>query len=334
MSFWNRMLALVLILVIALGAFAFYLKYQQDREMDLSWPAEEYLSGNSSLSEFRLMTAEPYSADLCVSPASLACEGITLQSGQERALLFDIYDQTPYFAQGIYDRIYPASLTKIMTALLVLEHGNMEDTVVMEDSDFQMEEDSQVSGLVTGDTLTVGKLLRVLLVYSGNDAALALARHIGGSTENFVAMMNEKASELGMTGTHFCNPHGLHEEEHYTTAYDVYLMLNAAITYSEFTDIIQMNYYQLEGTHADGSEFVLWLNSTDMYLTGDYAVPEGVSLIGGKTGTTDQAGSCLALYSQNKYGIPFISVVVNAATKPDLYTDMSALLQAENSNQS
>ena len=171
------------------------------------------------------------------------------------------------------------------------------------------------------------QLLHCLLVYSGNDAAAAIAEHVGGSTDGFVEMMNSYARELGCTGTHFTNPHGLQDENHYTTPYDIYLMLKEALNYPEFTQITQSGSYTVEYTHADGSSASTTLLATDHYLTGEATPPKNVTILGGKTGTTDNAGNCLALLSQNAYGKPYISIVMGASTKDELYEQMSTLLQ-------
>ena len=164
-------------------------------------------------------------------------------------------------------------------------------------------------------------------VYSANDAASAIAEHIGGSTDKFVEMMNSFAAELGCTGTHFTNPHGLQDENHYTTPYDIYLMLKEALNYPEFTDITQMASYTVSYKHSDGSDASATLPATDHYLTGEAATPKDVTILGGKTGTTDKAGNCLALLSQNAYGKPFISIVMGASSKDVLYQEMTSLLQ-------
>lgn len=172
------------------------------------------------------------------------------------------------------------------------------------------ESGSRVAGFQAGDQVTMDQLLHCLLVYSANDAASAIAEHIGGSTDKFVEMMNSFAAELGCTGTHFTNPHGLQDENHYTTPYDIYLMLKEALNYPEFTDITQMASYTVSYKHSDGSDASATLPATDHYLTGEAATPKDVTILGGKTGTTDKAGNCLALLSQNAYGKPFISIVM------------------------
>ena len=333
MRTFNRLLILVVIAVVALGAVFVRTYIKWDRALDLTEPyTVSSLSGReeNTATGSEAGLSPSLASDLVVSAGTKSCEGITLSSTAERGLLFNIERQEAVFAQGIYEQAYPASITKIMTAILALEYGNMDETVVMEDSDFSLEEGSQLSGLAVGDQVTMEQLLNVLLVYSANDAAMAIARQVAGSVGDFVHLMNDKASELGMTGTHFVNPSGLHNDNHYTTAYDVYLMLNYACSLDNFTAITQQYMYELNFTHADGSEGYLKLDSTDNYLTGTHEAPENVYLLGGKTGTTDEAGSCLALVAQNQYGVPYIAVILKAENHATLYADMDQLLKQMN----
>ena len=243
------------------------------------------------------------------------------------AVLIDNASGRILYAKNKDKKLIPASITKIMTAMLALKYGNMDDVVTITQENLNLEEGSQVCGFWAGDQVTLDQLLHCLLVYSGNDAAAAIAEHVGGSTEGFVEMMNSYARELGCTGTHFTNPHGLQDENHYTTPYDIYLMLKEALNYPEFTQITQSGSYTVEYTHADGSSASTTLLATDHYLTGEATPPKNVTILGGKTGTTDNAGNCLALLSQNAYGKPYISIVMGASTKDELYEQMSSLLQ-------
>ena len=144
-------------------------------------------------------------------------------------------------------------------------------------------------------------------------------------------MMNDYAAKLGCTGTHFSNPHGLQDENHYTTPYDIYLMLNEAFTYPEFTEITELPSYTVTYTGSDGTEKSTTLTATDHYLTGEATAPKDVTILGGKTGTTEVAGNCLAILTQNAYGKTFISIVMGADTKELLYQEMNSLLQNINS---
>lgn len=270
--------------------------------------------------------AEGFAQNLCVVTKDVPLDSVSLDDNQSGVLL-NLSDKKVLYAKGAYNKVYPASITKIMTAMLALKYGNMDDTVTISQENVTLESGSQVAGFMEGDQVTMEQLLHCLLVYSANDAASAIAEHVGGSTDKFVEMMNSFAAELGCTGTHFTNPHGLQDENHYTTPYDIYLMLKEALNYPEFTDITQMSSYTVTYKHSDGSDASTTLTATDHYLTGEATTPKDVTILGGKTGTTDKAGNCLALLSQNAYGKPFISIVMGASSKDVLYQEMTSLLQ-------
>ena len=188
--------------------------------------------------------------------------------------------------------------------------------------------DEQVCGLQAGDQLSLRDLLNGLLLYSGNDCAVAIAEHVSGSVEAFVDKMNEEARNLGATGTHFVNPHGLQNEDHYTTAYDLYLMFNACLQNPQFVEMISQTSYTANLTSASGVPYTMTWEPTNYYASGDAAAPEGVKVIGGKTGTTDEAGSCLVLYEQDQQGRPYISIVMGASQKSILYDNMTRLMSS------
>ena len=324
---WTKLLIIIIIIVAALMALLFLLMHQKRMQMDTSFSFGDYRSGTVMDTHSTTVNRAPaFADDLTVSNAAVVLDDLRLNATTEKALLFDLENRTPLFAQGIYDRAFPASLTKIMTAVIILEYGNPDEEVTMEAADFDLEEGAQLSGLREGDVLTLDQLYCGLLVYSGNDCAMAAARTVGGTVDRFVEMMNDKAKELGMTGTHFTYPHGLHDPDHYTTAYDVYIMLQYISQYPHFLDTAKKNVYTLNFRHADGTDGSLRLDSTDKYLTGEKDTPAGVHIIGGKTGTTDEAGACLALIAQNDFGVPYAAVVMNAFNSTALYADMSALL--------
>ena len=270
--------------------------------------------------------AEGFAQNLCVVTKDVPLDSVSLDDNQSGVLL-NLSDKKVLYAKGAYNKVYPASITKIMTAMLALKYVNMDDNVTISQENVTLESGSQVAGFMEGDQVTMDQLLHCLLVYSANDAASAIAEHVGGSTDKFVEMMNSFAAELGCTGTHFTNPHGLQDENHYTTPYDIYLMLKEALNYPEFTDITQMSSYTVTYKHSDGSDASTTLTATDHYLTGEATTPKDVTILGGKTGTTDKAGNCLALLSQNAYGKPFISIVMGASSKDVLYQEMTSLLQ-------
>ncbi|MDE7045465.1 MAG: D-alanyl-D-alanine carboxypeptidase, partial [Acetatifactor sp.] len=166
--------------------------------------------------------------------------------------------------------------------------------------------------------------------YSANDAAMLIAENIGGTVENFVEMMNREARRLGATNTHFANPHGLTEEEHYTTAYDLYLILNEAVKYETINEIIQMTSYQTTYLDKNGKEKTFDKTTTNLFLRGDYQPPANVNVIGGKTGTTKAAGHCLMLLSRDAGGAPYISVILGSDETETLYREMTDLLDEIN----
>lgn len=325
----RRIFATVILLGILLvgvisGLTAVYIIHKSD---DLPMPM---LYSNETMAyqtttEAALETDKAFTYSICTGKDDIGNENINLQEGESGAL-FDLEEREILFSRNMYDKIYPASITKIMTAILTLKYGDMDETVTINWRDLELETGSQVVGLKIGDKVTVRELLCGVLVHSGNDCAMALARHIGGTTEKFVKMMNDELQEIGATGTHFMNPTGLHNVEHYTTVYDIYLMLNEAVKYSDFKSIMQIPVYNMNYTDKDGNEKNVNFDATDQYLTGETKPPKNVVVLGGKTGTTDAAGHCLAIMSQNAFGQPYISIIVGARTTDDLYTDMNQLL--------
>ena len=156
----------------------------------------------------------------------------TISSGN--VLLAGMDTMEAVYGKNVFDRIYPASITKILTALLTLQHANFSDTVVFTEEMEVNEYGAKLCQFDVGDELTVEQLFKGLMVYSGNDAANALAVHIGGSIDGFSEMMNAEAKRLGCVDTHFVNPSGLHDNDHYTSAYDLYLIFNECLKYEEF----------------------------------------------------------------------------------------------------
>lgn len=325
-------------MIIVLAAVLIHLVFTKNTTLDTS---EAYnlsrQNGAEDLSSFTLQTTSNYTEaeGIVCSESEVGSGNLSLTENDEQALLFNLEDHTSLFAKGIYDKIYPASLTKIMTALVTFESGtDLTQQVTMTDADFQLGEDAQSSQLEVGDKVTLNDLLNLLLVYSANDAAMAIARTVGGSVDTFVQMMNTEAQKLGMTGTNFVNPSGLHDDNHYTTPYDIYLMLNRVYQdYPDFSKIASQSQYQTSVNGTEGESTFL-STTTDEYLDGTYSLPSNVQILASKTGTTDEAGSCLALVVQNGYGVPFIAIVTGADTKDTLYGDMSKLLSLTNSDAS
>lgn len=231
------------------------------------------------------------------------------------------------FSRNIYKKMYPASITKIITALVALKYANMEDRVTISHNAANITEyGATLCGFKEGDQIQMDQLLSALLVRSGNDAGIAVAEHIAGSVDAFADMMNREMQELGASGSHFTNPHGLHDKDHYTTAYDLYLVLHELLQYDTFWKMVQQPSVKIKYTDAQGNKKKLSFQSTNRYLIGTAAAPKGITVIGGKTGTTSAAGSCLILYTQDSSKNDYVSVVLHASDGNNLYVQMNQLL--------
>ena len=287
------------------------------------------------VSSFRIVTLEeergtavPFASDLCVVNSDITSSSVDMSKAQG-AGLFDINKHNTLYAKNVHERLYPASLTKMMTALVALKHSSGDMMLTASANVRILESGAQVSGIKEGDKMTLDQALHLLLLNSGNDAAVMVAEGVAGSVEAFVAMMNEEALALGATNTNFTNPHGLNDENHYTTVYDMYLIMNEAVNYSLFNEIISMDSYTTVYTDKNGASKEISVNNTNRYLQGE-AVPEGLTVLGGKTGTTSAAGHCLSLITKDSSGNLYISIVMKAESGDLLYSQMTDLLEEIN----
>lgn len=276
----------------------------------------------------QLYQGELFASNLCVASGEVSLDGFTPDSELHAAGLFDLNQEQVLCGYKIFDRLYPASTTKTMTAYIALKYGNLDDQITVSANATDFNWDESVCGLQTGDTLTLYDLLCGLMLQSGNDAGTAIAEYISGSEEAFAELMNEEAASLGATGTHYVNPHGLHDENHYTTAYDLYLIFNAALKNKKFLEIISLDSYSASITGADGTVRTQVWEPTNYYSAGLATPPDGVRVVGGKTGTTDEAGNCVVLYDLDSENQPYISVIMGAPDKDRLYIEMNEMYTA------
>ena len=174
--------------------------------------------------------------------------------------------------------------------------------------------------------MTLEQALHLLLIYSANDVAVLIADNIGGSVEEFVNLMNQEAVAIGATNTHFMNPNGLTADDHYTTAYDMYLMFNEAMKYDKFSEIIRMSNYTTQYYTSSGDLREISVNNTNGYISGKYEMPAGITVLGGKTGTTNAAGHCLIQLAADTSGNEYIAVIMRAEDTQTLYREMSEML--------
>ena len=206
------------------------------------------------------------------------------------------------------EKMYPASTTKILTCLLALENCSLDEIVTFSESAVDLEEGDSNIGAVAGEQMSMRDVLFGLMIPSGNECANAIAEHIAGSVEAFAEMMNEKAAELGCTNSHFTNPSGLYNINHYTCAKDLAIIAMEAGNNSTFIDIISHDSYVIEPTNMDPNQKILettdaLIDPGNSYYT-DY-------VIGGKTGYLMEAGRCLVSFAK-KNGMTLLSVLLNS----------------------
>ena len=266
-----------------------------------------------------------FASDLCVITDEAAAVDSSVSA--EAAATFSLSDNQVIVQKNPFERLYPASITKIMTALLAIEDGNLEEEVTVGPETVITESGASLCHINPGDTLSMEELLYGLMLPSGNDAGAAIAVHKSGSIEAFAQRMNEKAYSLGATDTHFVNPHGLTDEQHYTTAYDLYLIFNEALKHPEFRGIIGTVAHTAQYTDAQGQGKTQEWKNSNQYLTGQTPTPEGLTVMGGKTGTTQAAGSCLIIGSLDSEQHEYISVVLKAENRQSLYENMTNIIQ-------
>ncbi len=288
------------------------------------------ISNNSSFSvasHTQGETIDAFASGLCIVTGDVS-GGTTVDMSQaEAAGLFDVTSGKVIYAKNVHEKLNPASLTKVLTALCALKYGNLDDVLTASENVYIGESGAVKLGIEAGDTMTMDQALHALLLKSSNDVAIMIAEHIGGSVEGFAEMMNDMANSLGATNSHFVNPHGLTDPNHYTTAYDLYLISNEVLKYDKFTELIHTSNYTSTYHDKDNNEKSIDIQNSNAYIKGEAFAPDNVTVIGGKTGTTSAAGNCLILYSKDKSGNPYISVVLKSSDRTTMYQEMTDLLK-------
>lgn len=304
----------------------------EDKEDDEATPTPSSKASSEATDDDNDEDTEPTAA-----PVQLD-EGITMEDPYldppnirfaQSALLMDMASGRVLYSKNLDQQVYPASTTKIMTGILALELGNMDDTVTATYEALKTItlEDSQM-GILMGEELTMDQLVKGLLVFSANDAANVIAIQLSGSIDAFVDLMNQKAQELGMTGTHFANPCGIHDDNHYTTARDLAILSKYAMKNEQFREIVKMPIYKIPPTNKYTLERILV--NTNLFLGTSrstyYYYPPAIGI---KTGHTSQAGYCLvsaAAYND----IEFLAIVMKCPDEDTMeqaysYIDSKAL---------
>jgi D-alanyl-D-alanine carboxypeptidase (penicillin-binding protein 5/6) len=231
----------------------------------------------------------------------------------EAAILVEVSTGRILYEKNSTKQMYPASTTKIMTAILTIENCDLSEIATVSESALSNIPSGYVTcNLQVGEEISIKDLLYALMVPSANDAAYVLAEYVGGSVDEFADMMNAKAKELGCKNTHFVNPNGIHDERHYSTAYDLYLIANYAMKNETFREICKTTEYTLPSTNKyEATDRVL--ETTNDLLNSKSTSYYYKNAIGIKTGYTSQAGNCL-VSEASRDGLEFISVVLNGGT--------------------
>ena len=290
-------------------------------DSDYAFP---YKISSTEYSETGVVVMKSFAGDLCVTNSDIG-DSLTL-SDNTCCGLFDLSNKKTLYCKNAQLQIDPASLTKVMTAIVALKNGSL-DQILVADSDVYVTEDgAQKINLKAGDSMTLEQALHLLLIYSANDVALLIAKNISGSVDAFVDAMNNEALSLGATHTHFMNPNGLTADDHYTCVYDMYLMFNEALKYDKFNEIIRMSAYSTQVNTSSGELRDIEIRNTNGYINGNYAMPAGITVLGGKTGTTNAAGHCLIQLASDTSGNNYIAVIMRAEDTETLYHEMSDLL--------
>lgn len=255
--------------------------------------------------------------------------GESLNLSGEGAILIDFDSGAVLYEKNIHQKLYPASTTKIMTAILAIEYGMMDDIVTIDPEIISHTNGSHIA-LDYDEEMSFEDLINALMITSANDAALALGKHVSGSLPEFIALMNEKAKELGALNTNFVNPNGLHDDNHYTTAYDLSLIAKYAMSNEIFREFASKSSHTIEPTNKKDEPRYLYSTNSFFYgnesinLNGQSIPIKYDGVICGKTGYTGNARNCLVTLAE-KNGQYLLTVVLKSDGK-EVYADTHKLL--------
>lgn len=235
--------------------------------------------------------------------------------GAESAILMDADTGVILYAKNIHEKVYPASITKVLTCLLAVEHGNLDDMVSFShEAVFSVPYDGSNMGMDAGESITLEECLYGIMVASANEVANAVAEYVGGSLDNFADMMNDYAVSLGCTDSHFVNANGLFDENHYTSAYDLATISRAFFQNELLCKISNTSRYHFEATATQPDDF--YKNNKHKLVNGEIPY-EGI--VGGKTGYTDEARQTLVTCAEQN-GMKLICVIFKEES-PAQFTD-------------
>lgn len=284
---------------------------------------------NGALNDFELNKAEGFASNLGVIDKDAPEYDKSYEIYSPIALLIDNTTGEVLVQKNAHDRAYPASITKVLTSMLAIKYGKTGTKRQVGNEIYFNEENVVTCAYRVGDDITFDIALHGALVRSGNDAAAFLATFVNESQEEFVQLMNEEAHKLGATNSNFVNPHGLNNEDHYTTAYDLYLIYKEALKYDYFRSAIAKYTYKNEfqrTTSYNTYRIPCEYNTTNPFFTGSATAPDHVRVLGGKSGYTEVAKRCYILHAEADNGHEYICVVLKADTSDLLAKDLMYLL--------
>ena len=263
------------------------------------------------------VTAGATESDIAVTSGCHSVDAAMTLSNEQKltdtakaVVLYELNSGTMLYTHNPDAKIYPTSMVKMMTALVALENGNLDDMVTVTRSVLnQVPIGILGADLKAGEEISLRDLLYATMVASATDASVVAAAHVGGSIEGFLQMMNDKAAELGCQGTHYGNVHGLHDEETYTTARDIARITEAALENEIFREMFCTAEYTLAETNKHEQRTV---TTTNNMMNPQKSKYYDKRVIGGKTGATDQGGRCLTLTAE-KDGMEILCVLMGAS---------------------
>ncbi len=257
------------------------------------------------------------------SPENTSDNSAPLEIVAESAILIDADTGIVLYEKEPDKKLYPASITKILTSVLTIENCELDEKIKhSHNAIYGIGPGSSHIGMREGEEITVEDALHGILLASANEVCMAVAEHIGGNVEDFMKMANERAREIGAVNTHFTNPHGFHDDNHYTTARDMALIMREAIKNETFVKIISTYTYTISPTNIVNEERIL--HNSNKFIN-PYSEFYYGYCVGGKTGFTDEAGNTLVTYCR-KDGMNLISVVMKDQGT-NTYTDSKKLME-------
>lgn len=290
------------------------------------------IENNSSISYITdndLSFAKGFAEDLAVVPANAANSATSNAVNAESAFLVDITTNEVLFQKNVHSKVYPASTTKCLTSLIAIKYGDTTSTRVVGDEIYFYEDNVVICDFREGDVVSFDTALNGALIKSGNDAASVLALFAADSIEEFAELMNSEAYSLGATNSHFVNAHGLYDDNHYTTAYDMYLIFKEAIKSDYLVSVLSAKSYV--GTLKRTTPYNTYdigcsYTTTNPFFTGVATAPSHVTIIGGKSGYTEVARRSYVLLAEGDNGHQYIVLVMKDDNYDFMCQDLTYLV--------